>query len=328
MSNPSRADRQTVASLRPNQSLSEVYLLNSCELRSARNGSLYLQMKLTDRSGTIEGRLWNASQAMGKALDGAQYVYVKGRVETYQGRLQVVADGIKPVEPDNVLLDDFLPHTAQDVDELYARLERAAGTVTQPQLAVLLKAFLDDEEIARGFRRCPAAVSFHQPYLGGLLEHTVNVVELAELVCDRYESLNRDLLVTSAVLHDVGKIRELTYNGPFGYSDQGKLVGHLVIGVMMIQEKLEAMSDFPDDLRDVLFHMILSHHGEHEWGSPKLPMTPEALVLHHLDNLDAKVEASSREIETDPMSKSHWTGFSRMFKRELYKGLARDSEAD
>ena len=314
--------RQAVVELAPNQDVNEVYLLKSCEIRTARNGSLYLQLKLTDCTGTIDGRVWDATEAMGLSLASARFVQVKGRAETYQNRLQLVAAAIRPVSSDKLDPSDFLPRTPQDIDALWARLRQGAASISNPHLSRLVAAFLDDERIARDFRRCPAAVSYHQPYIGGLLEHTVNILDLGLFVCDQYPLLHRDLLVAGIVLHDIGKTREMSYDGPFDYTDAGKLLGHLVIGVMMIDDKLSDLPDFPDDLRNVLCHLILSHHGEYEWGSPKLPMTPEALALHHLDNLDAKVEASGRAIDTDRLPESAWTEWNPMFKRELYKGPA------
>jgi len=319
--------RQSVVDLLPNQDVNEVYLLKSCEVRTARNGSLYLQMKLTDQTGTVDCRVWDASEAMGQTLCAARFVQVKGRAETYQNRLQVVAAAVRPVNPDRVDVEAFLPRTQADIETMWSDLRTAADTIENPHMKALINAFLDDPQLAEDFKRCPAAVSYHQPYLGGLLEHTLNIIDLASYVCRKYPALNRDLLMASVILHDVGKTRELTYDGPFDYTDTGKLLGHLVIGVMMIQDRIRELPDFPDDLRDVLCHMILSHHGEYEWGSPKLPMTPEAFALHHLDNLDAKVEAASRAIENDHLAENPWTEWNPMFKRELYKGLSENDQA-
>lgn len=317
--------RQAAGALRPSQSVDEIYLLKTLEPRTARNGSLYLQLELADCSGTVQGRFWDASEALIEALRGARFIRVKGRTEVYQNRLQLVASGLRAVPTEQVNLDDFLPHTPRDVEELWGEVLRTAESIQNPHLASLLKAFVADEGFVQQFRRAPAAVSYHQPYLGGLLEHTANVTGLAEFVCARYTSLDRDLLLTGALLHDIGKIREFTYDAAFEYTDEGKLLGHLVIGVMMVQEKLNALADFPVALRDTLFHLMLSHHGEYEWGSPKLPMTPEAFALHHLDNLDAKVEASTRAIETDRLPESAWTEYNRMFGRTLYKGMSGDA---
>jgi 3'-5' exoribonuclease len=228
------------------------------------------------------------------------------------------------VDESKVDADAFQPRTKEDIEELWTRMKEVVEALENAQMKRLLTAILDDEKIARDFKRCPAAVNYHQSYIGGLLEHTVKILEMGVFVCEQYPRLNRDLLLAGIILHDIGKTREMKYDGPFEYTDPGKLLGHLVIGVMMIQEKMRDLPDFPEDLRDVLYHLILSHHGEYEWGSPKLPMTPEALALHHLDNLDAKVEASGRAIETDRLAESSWTEYNQMFKRELYKGPARE----
>ena len=255
-----------------------------------------------------------------KALDGADFVRVSGRVEVYQNSLQLVITTIRRVPDENVSVEDFLPRTEQDVDELSEKLLKIAATVQNRHLRQLLDAFLNDEEFVRRLKACPAAVSYHQPYLGGLLEHTVSVVEMADYLASRYTKLDRELLLTGAILHDIGKIEELTWTKAFNYTDRGKLVGHLILAVEMIRERVHEIEDFPPHLYDLLSHLVLSHHGEYEWGSPKLPMTAEAIALHYLDNLDAKLEASTRIIEADRLTESNWTEYSRMFSRQLYRG--------
>jgi len=309
-----------ITTFKPNQNVDEIYLLRECQLRTTRAGKHYLHASLTDRTGQIAARMWDATEALYRALEGTDFVRVTGRVEVYQGALQFVINTIRSVRTDDVSFEDFLPSTSRDVDEMYARLCEIADTVTDEHLSPVLQDFLNDETFADRFKKCPAAVSYHGPYLGGLLEHTLAVTEMADYVAGRYPGLDRDLLITGAILHDIGKTEELSWSTGFEYTDRGRLIGHLIIGVEMLQERLQKIEDFPPHVFDVLSHLILSHHGEYEWGSPKLPMTAEALALHHLDNLDAKVEAATRAIETSRSHEANWTEYSKMFQRRLYRG--------
>ena len=317
-----------IGAFTPNQLVENVYLLRECQLRTAKNGKYYLHVVLTDKTGQIAGRLWNATEALFQALAGASFVGVQGRVEVYQDSLQLNHGTIRPVAPEDVKVEDFLPATTRDVDAMWTRLTEIVATVKNPWLAKLLGAVTGDGALAAKFRRAPAAVYYHHAYLRGLLEHTLNVVELAEFVASRYPGLDRDLFITGAVLHDLGKVEELSYHKGFDYTDRGKLVGHLIIAVEMLQEIVRKIEGFPPRLFDMLSHLILSHHGEYEYGSPKLPMTAEAIALHHLDNLDAKVEASMRAIESDRLTEGNWTEFSRMFQRQLYRGPRSEEPVD
>jgi len=309
-----------IASLTPNRNVEEVYLLRVCQLRTTRNGKFYLHIELEDRTGRINARMWNATEALFKALDGTQFVRVSARVEVYQDSLQMIVNTIRSVRADEVNVAEFLPATTRDVDAMWTALRTLAESVTDPHLLQLLTDVLDDETFAEKFRRAPAAVTFHQPYLGGLLEHTLSVTELADIIAARYPQLDRDLLITGCVLHDIGKVDELSYDTSFDYTDRGRLIGHLIIAVGYLQERVREIEGFPPVLFDLLSHLILSHHGEYEWGSPKLPMTAEAFALHHVDNLDAKVEASTRAISAERVGEGNWTEFNRMFQRRLYRG--------
>lgn len=309
-----------IDSLEPNQTVEEIYLVRACQLRTTKSGKYYLHIELGDKTGSMNGRMWNATEALFAALDGARFVRVNARVEVYQDSLQMIVTAIRAVPFAEVAADDFLPATKHDVDEMYVKLRELADTVEDEHLSQLLEDMLDDEEFAAKFKRAPAAVSYHQPFLGGLLEHTLSVTGMADMVASRYPALDRDLLITGCVLHDIGKIYELTCEAGFDYTDRGRLVGHLIIAVGMLQERIGRIEGFPPHLFDLLSHLILSHHGEYEWGSPKLPMTAEAFALHHLDNLDAKVEAVSRAVESARPSEGNWTEYSRMFQRRLYRG--------
>jgi 3'-5' exoribonuclease len=278
----------------------------------------------------MTARLWNATDAVFRALAGADFVRVTGRVEVYQDSLQLNLSTIRSVLSKEVVIEDFLPRTPRDVDEMFAKVRELAASVKNEHLSRLLRDFLDDSDFAARLKKAPAAVSYHQPYLGGLLEHTLAVATLADYVASRYPGLDREILITGTILHDIGKIEELSYTKAFEYTDRGRLIGHLIIAVQMVQDRVRRIEGFPSHLFDLLSHLILSHHGEYEWGSPKLPMTAEAIALHHLDNLDAKVEASTRTIEGDRLTEGNWTEYSRMFQRQLYRGprsLPADEEA-
>jgi len=239
-----------------------------------------------------------------------------------------VVDSIRPVEVDADELMDFMPTTEHDVDDMFARLQNALAQVKNPHLSNLLKTFLDDQELMRLFRIAPAAISLHHAYIGGLLEHTLSVLELALRVLPHYPDLDADLVLTGLFLHDIGKTTELDYDISFKYSDQGRLLGHLVKGVMLVEEKIKQLNDsstepFPRTLADCLEHIIISHHGTLEFGCPVLPALPEAFTVHFLDNLDSKVAWTISEIQKDS-NKTNWTGYIKALETPLFKGLIKN----
>ena len=309
-----------VNELKPAQEVDQVFLIRRKQLRQARNGSLYFQAELCDSTGSVPARMWDASEVLLEALGNTNFVRVRGRVEVYREQLQLILASIRPAPQEEVDLERFLPHSPYDPDERLARLLDITESVGNPHLRSLLQAFFDDEVFIEQFKRCPAAVSYHHPTIGGLVEHTASVTEMAELVCQHYPHIDRDMLLTGCVLHDIGKTRELAYQEAFTYTVHGELVGHVTSGVLMVEEKVRGLADFPPELLDELRHVILSHHGEYEFGSPKLPMTREALALHYLDNLDAKMEAITRAMEDKAAGDETWTERLRMFQRHFYRG--------
>jgi 3'-5' exoribonuclease len=305
----------------------EVYLTTDKQLRANRNGNLYLQLELRDRTGAISARLWNAGEQLFRSFEAGDFLLVKGKVQLFQGALQMILSGLERVPPEKVELADFLPHTEQDVSKLYERLRGFLMKLGNPHLRALAECFLMDGDFARDFCRAPAGVRVHHAYLGGLLEHVVTLMDLADRVAPLYPELDRDLLLTGVFLHDLGKVRELSYDRAFAYADEGQLVSHVVIGVEMLNEKVRRVPDltgepFPAELLLRLKHLIVSHHGTLEHGSPRVPMTPEAIALHHLDNLDAKVHIFLREIREDGNKSSSWTPFNQALQRRLFKGGA------
>jgi 3'-5' exoribonuclease len=310
----------SVSELKPGQEVDQVFLIRAKQIRQARNGTKYFQAELCDSTGAIAARMWDASEVLLEALGTTNFVRVRGHVEVYREQPQLILASIRPAPAEEVDLERFLPHSPYDPAERLAKLRGVVGTVKNEHLRALLGAFLDDPEFVARFQRCPAAVSYHHATIGGLIEHTTSIVELAERILSHYPQLNRDMLIAGCILHDIGKTRELAYTETFAYTVHGELVGHVVSGVLMIEEKARGLGDFPPELLDELRHVVLSHHGEYEFGAPKLPMTREALALHYLDNLDAKLEAVTRALEEETTGDATWTEHLQMLRRRFYRG--------
>lgn len=318
------AARRFVNQLVDGDTIEEVYLVADKQLRANRQGNLFLQLELRDRTGVIGARLWNAGEQLFRSFEPGDFVLVKGKVQLFQGSLQMILTHVARVTDEQTSLADFLPHTTKDLGKLADRLKALLRKVSNPHLGALADCFLADDEVMQGFYRAPAGVRNHHAYVGGLLEHVVNMLEVADRIAPCYPEVDRDLLFLGVFLHDIGKVRELVYERSFGYSDEGQLVGHLAIGLEMLNEQVRRVPDltgepFPPELLLRLKHMILSHHGTYEFGSPRLPMTPEAVALHFIDNLDAKVHSVTRDIAEDAGT-GHWTPFSPSLDRKLFKG--------
>ncbi len=319
------SNRRFVKQLSDGENVDEVFLVADKQLRANRNGNLYLQMDVADRTGAINARMWNAGEPLFRSFEVGDFVLLRGKVQLFQGALQLILSGVERVPAEKVDLADFLPHTDKDVSKLLEKLRGFLMKLGNPHLRALAECFLMDETFVRDFSRAPAGVRVHHAYLGGLLEHVVTLLDAADRLAPLYPELDRDLLLMGIFLHDAGKVRELSYDRAFAYTDEGQLVGHLIIGVEMLNEKVARVGDltgepFPRELLLRLKHLILSHHGTYEFGSPKLPMTPEAIALHHLDNFDAKVHVFTRDIREDRNSTSAWTPFNQSLQRRLFKG--------
>src|SRR5262245_64799996 len=317
--------RRFLDKLADGDSVDEVFLVADKQLRANRNGNLYLQLELRDRSGAMGARLWNAGEPLARSFDAGDFLHVQGKVQLFQGALQMILTHIDRFAPEKVELTDFLPHTDQDVEKLLARLRGFLGKINNPHLRALADVFLMDEEFVRGYCQVPAGVRNHHAYVGGLLEHVVTLLDAADRLLPLYPGVDRDLLLIGVFLHDCGKVRELSYRRAFAYTDEGQLIGHITIGVEMVTEKAAQVPQltgepFPHELLLRIKHMILSHHGQLDFGSPVLPMTPEAIMLASLDNLDAKVYAFTRDIREDRNATSAWTPYSQSLQRRLFKG--------
>jgi 3'-5' exoribonuclease len=298
-----------------------VFLVRDKIVGMAKNGKPYLSLKLMDRSGELEGRIWDRVDEFSSLFDRDDFILVAGKASLYMGKMQLVVQELTRLREDSVDLADFLPVAARPVVEMIADLKARAAGIEDPSLRALLQAFLADEEFVAAYSRAPAAKAMHHVYLGGLLEHSLAVASLADDICNRYPGLNRDLLVTGALLHDVGKVNELRYARSFEYTDVGKLLGHIVIGVEMIEEKLRSLPDFPRELAILLKHLLLSHHGQYEYGSPKRPKTLEAVILNFIDDLDSKINGVRTHLDKEQDSDSAWTQYHRFYDRYFFKGF-------
>lgn len=324
--------RRSISQIGPQESVDEVFIAVDKQLRPNRNGVLYLQFDLRDATGTLSARLWNATETIFKSFDDGDFVRVEGTTQVFQGALQMIATRIERVAPEEVNPAAFLPCASIDVGRHTARLRELLGTIRDPGLKVLAECFLADSSFLRKFTQAPAGIKNHHAYIGGLLEHVVNLMELVDRIAPRYPQLDRDLMLLGAFLHDAGKVDELSYDRGFAYTDEGQLIGHLVMGVELLDDKVRDAErklgrPLPREAVLRLKHVIVSHHGEYEFGSPRLPMTLEAIALHHLDNLDAKVHSFHQQMRDDPNATSSWTLFNPQIGRKLFKGAPPTGEA-
>jgi 3'-5' exoribonuclease len=287
----------------------DVFLVKQSRLLTSRSGNFYIDLTLSDRSGEINAKFWDANRQLYESFAVDDFVMVRANVETYMDKPQLKVSHVKRLEEEEINLADFLPASERDTKEMLEELHELIAGVKDPALGALLNEFFGDEEFAKAFVRCPAAVSLHHAFLGGLLEHTLAVARMALDVANRYPVLDRDMFLAGALLHDLGKVYEIEHVRAFKYSDRGQLLGHLTIGAEEIAKRAGEIKDFPPEKLMQIQHLILSHHGQFEFGSPKLPMTAEAMALHYLDNLDAKMEALR---VAEPVDGS-WTGRMYMF---------------
>jgi 3'-5' exoribonuclease len=317
--------RRFVAQLGDGDSIEEVYLVTDKQLRANRNGQLYLQLELQDRTGSINARLWNAGEHLFQSFETGDFLIVKGKVQLFQGSLQIILSHVDRFESNKVQLTDFLPHTEQDINKLLDKLRNFLLKLGNHHLRALAQCYLMDEKFMKGFTHAPAGIRVHHAYVGGLLEHIVSMLEVADRILPLYPDVNRDLVMIGIFLHDSGKVRELAYERAFGYTDEGQLLGHLAIGLEMLEANVTKVPElteepFPRELLLRLKHMILSHHGTLEFGSPKVPMTPEAVALHEIDSLDTRIHITVREIKDDRSQGTAWTPFNAALQRKLFKG--------
>lgn len=305
--------------IEPNQTVTGTFLVSHKDVRQKKSGDPYLSLTLADRTGELDAKMWdNAAEAL-TTFERDDFVRVKGLYQIFQNRPQLTVHKIQPVADAEVDFGDYFPASTRDRDEMFRELVDWIASIQNPHLRRLLEVVFADERIALAYRTAPAAKSVHHAWLGGLIEHVLSLCALAKMTAAHYASVDYDLLLAGVILHDIGKIDELSYARGFGYTTQGQLLGHIVIGLRMIEEKLCQVPDFPAPLRDLLLHMLISHHGELDFGSPKVPMFAEALLLHHLDNLDSKMECARGLVARDQLVAGVWTGYSPALERSLLK---------
>ena len=307
-----------VADLNSEQSITAFFLVCEKEVRNTREGKPYLRLELGDRSGTIEARMWDQFETAVKGIGRDDFVKVQGRVEIYRNRPQLSVLQVRLAKPEEIDLADFLPATKADVSKLYAQLEEFASFISNPWLKQLVTSILSNPAIAAKYKRAPAAKVMHHAYLGGLLEHVLSLCGLAKLAAAHYPDLDLDLLLTAAILHDVGKLDELCYDRAIGYTVEGQLLGHIVMELETINKAMDAIAGFPPNLKIVLQHLLISHHGPYEFGSPKLPMIREALVFHYLDDLDSKLAAARAALALDS-GEPDWSAYSAALGRKFLR---------
>ncbi|TAL17163.1 HD domain-containing protein [bacterium] len=320
------AKNQFIAKLHEDTELHDTFLVLQKQLSPTRQGRNYLRVTLGDKTGQLEARVWEGAEELVNRFDAGDLVYVTGMVTSYNGVLQIKAQFIEKLPEGKVEWADYLPSSSRPAQEMVAELRSLLGTIANPHLLALVNSFLEDAPFMERFSVTPAAKGMHHAFVGGLLEHTLGVVKISSAMSVLYP-VSRDALLTGAFLHDIGKIEELTASAGFDYTMEGKLIGHLIIGRDMLKERAAKVPGFPENLLLHLEHMILSHHGELEWGSPKRPKTVESLALHLADNLDAKLMAAIESVSKSDGMSGDWTAFLKIFDRPFLRSSLLEADS-
>ena len=305
--------------LKAGDSVDDIFVLAEKTMARKRNGDNYLNLTLADRTGQMKGVVWDRVEKIAGSVQSGDFVRLAGGVAEYRGMLQLVVKELQPCDPQAVNPVDFLPATKRDVEQMFARLTELTAAMTDPDLKELFALLWADDALVQQFKKAPAAKMMHHAYIGGLLEHTLSMTLLADMLAGHYDGVNRDLLIAGAILHDIGKIREFEYATRIDYTDEGRLVSHIVIAVEMLQQKLGQLEGFPQEKADLLKHMIISHHGAREFGSPEPPKTIEAVLLHFIDEIDSKVNGIRQFMAAEDPAAS-WTSYHRLLERHFYRG--------
>jgi 3'-5' exoribonuclease len=305
------------AAQQENRVVTTSFVVSNKQIKSKKSGEPYLDLTLMDRTGTIQAKMWDNVEECAYNFEQDDIVKIKGLINKYNQRWQLTIHKIRKMDEAAIDFSDYLPKTSKDIDELWRALGEFVASIGEPHLRRLLELFMADAEIARAYRSAPAAKTMHHAFIGGLLDHVVSLFRSCDLVARNYPFINRDLLLTGAFLHDIGKVHELSYARSFSYTTEGQLLGHMIIELELLHAKLAQVGDFPAPLKILVEHLIISHHGQYEFGSPKLPMFPEALMLHYLDDLDSKMEAMRAQFERDAGLDSPWTGYNSALARPL-----------
>jgi 3'-5' exoribonuclease len=300
-----------------NKVITSTFVVVSKQVKPKKSGDPYLALTLGDRTGQLEAKMWDNVEEVLNAFEQDDFLKVKGLINKYKNRFQLTIHKLRRLGESEIDYSDYLPKTTKNIDEQWQTLSDDVAGFQNPHLKKLIQAFMADPQIAEGYRNAPAAKTLHHAYIGGLLDHVVSLFRSCDLVCRNYPQVDRELVLAGAFLHDIGKIHELTYNRSFSYTTRGQLLGHMIIELEMLQAKLALMPDFPEALKTLLEHLIISHHGQYEFGSPKLPMFPEALLLHYMDDLDSKMESMRALFEREVDPENPWTSYSASLGRPL-----------
>ena len=308
--------------IEPGQPISDIYIVKDPILRSTTKGDLYIAMFLCDRSGQLNGRMWQASEAIYNALPKPGFVQIQGRSELYQNNLQIVVNSISVVDKSKIKIEDFLARTDKDVEKMFDEIKEILGRIQNSNIKMLLREFLSDEELMKKFKNAPAAMKLHHSYIGGLIEHTYTMLKVADSILSLYPQVQADLVRAGIFLHDIGKTEELEYDMVFSYTDSGQLIGHIAQGLLILKQKADGLAAkgkaIDKTILDAIGHIIISHHGQYEFGSPKLPATAEAYMVNYIDDMDAKIGQVTEAIENE-MSDSNWTGWQKALETRLYR---------
>ena len=308
-----------VSELQPNQVVTATLLVQHKDVRQKKTGEPCLSLILGDRTGEVEARMWDNVAEVMDTFERDDFVRVRGLLQVYHNRLQLTVHKLWRQGQDQVDPADFFPASERPSEEMWAELISTVENIANPHLRSLVSAILTEPDMAKRFKIAPAAKNVHHAFLGGLLEHVLSMAKVARMLGEHYRDVDMDLLLTGVLLHDCGKVHELTYDRSFGYSSEGQLLGHIHIGLRLIGEAAGRIPNFPPRLRSLVEHMILSHHGELAYGSPKTPMFPEALLLHLIDNLDSKMECMRAFLHRDRQVEGPWTGYNSALERPFLK---------
>jgi len=311
-----------IRDIKAGEKIKSSFLVAEKNLAYSQKGAPYLSIRLRDKTGDMEGRVWDNVAALDPVFRKGDIIFVQGRAVSYRDAIQLSVLDIRRMEDAELDPWDYFPTCKGNVEEMFGALKGHAASVENPWLKKVLESVLNDGALAERLKRAPAAKGFHHAYLGGLLEHTLSMVQILDFLASHYPTANRDMLIAGGILHDIGKIEEFSYDRAIDYTTPGRLVGHIMMGVEMIDRMITAIDGFPEDLALELKHVMLAHHGELDFGSPKRPKTVEALIVHFVDDLDAKVMAFQEFIRNSGGDESEWTPFHRFFERFLYKGKA------
>ncbi|MHC4231381.1 MAG: 3'-5' exoribonuclease YhaM family protein [Planctomycetota bacterium] len=318
-----------IKDIQAGQQIQDTYMVTQPVLRNTTKGDLYIAMFLSDKTGKVNSRMWQATQELYQALPSEGFVAIRGKSELYQGNMQLVVNDIQVVEPDQVRLMDYMPRTENNIGEMFDQVKAILETIENKDLKLLTDAFLNDQELMKQFCIAPAAMMMHHNYLGGLLEHTLNMLNVAQVLFPLYPKIQKDLVLAAILLHDMAKTRELSYKIGFSYTDRGQLLGHIIQGTQMITQKADDLradgTPIDPEILDCLLHIIVSHHGQYDFGSPKLPATPEAFMVNYIDNLDAKMNQTMTLIENEP-GDDNWTAYQRSLETKLYRNRVVENE--